>query len=97
MFLLQGVTLPIQPLTGRDRGEKTKQKIILVKFCLGLSLGRIRFLSFASVSNQQREFAPNTYSSLALIVRWCKFGDTLQLSRCIPINSPLLIDHLSKT
>ena len=53
-------------LLGCDRGQKTKPKIILAKFYPSHSLGRIRFQRIASVSNQKREFAGNTYSYLSI-------------------------------
>ena len=44
---IHGVPQHIRPLIGCDRGQKTKPKIILAKFCPSLSLGRIRFQRFA--------------------------------------------------
>ena len=44
---IYGVPQPIRPLVVCDRGQKTKQKIILAKFCPSFSLGKIRFQRFA--------------------------------------------------
>ena len=44
---IHGVPQPIRPLVGCDRGQKTKQKIILAKFCPHFSLDRIRLQRFA--------------------------------------------------
>ena len=50
---------PMTPLLVCDRGQKTKPKIILAKFCPSLSLGRIYNVSKICVrmTNQEREFA----------------------------------------